>query len=78
MQQPNAKMLMEKIKAASKELPGSGLLQLSMDGPSVNWKVLEMLDNDLNEKDLPKALRIDSCNQHILHGALQTAVQASV
>ena len=42
-------MLLEKLKTASKELPHDRLLHLPMDGPSVNWKVLEMLDNRLNE-----------------------------
>ena len=47
-------------------------------GVTVYWKVLKILDDHLNEKDLPKTLSIGSCNQHILHGAFQTAVQTSV
>lgn len=74
----DAKVLLEKIKPTSKELPEVCLLQLSMDESSVNWKVLEMLDDHLIEKGLPKTLSIDSCNQHIFHGAIQTAVQTSV
>lgn len=70
----DAKVLLEKIKPTSKELPEVCLLQLSMDESSVNWKVLEMLDDHLIEKGLPKTLSIDSCNQHIFHGAIQTAV----
>ena len=44
------------------------VLQLPMDWASVNSEVLEM----------PKIRSIGRCNQHILYGALQTAVQTSV
>ena len=37
-----------------------------------------MLDDHLNEKKLPKIRSVGRCNQHILYGALQTAVQSSV
>lgn len=54
------------------------VLQLPVDWASVNSEVLEMLDDHLNEKKLPKIRSIGRCNQHILYGALQTAVQSSV
>ena len=62
-QRSNAKMVLEKVNAASYELPEGHLLQLSMDGSSVSWKMLEMLDDHLSIKDLIKALTIGSCNQ---------------
>ena len=43
-----------------------------MDGPTVNWKVLEMLDVYLEEKDVSKTVNIGSCSQHVVHGALKT------
>ena len=42
-----------------------------MDGPCVNWNVLEKLDDYLMNKDLPETTDIGGCNQHIFHGALQ-------
>ena len=33
------------------------LLQLSLDGPAVNWKVLELFDKKLESKDLPKTFK---------------------
>ena len=48
-----------------------------MDDPSVNWNVLEKVDDYLMNKDLPETIHIGSCNQHILHGAFQTAIQSS-
>ena len=48
-----------------------------MDGPCVNWNVLEKLDDYLMNKDLPETIDIGGCNQHIFQGALQTAIQSS-
>ena len=48
-----------------------------MNGPSVNWNVLEKLDDYLMNKDLPETIHIGNCNQHILHRAFQTAIQSS-
>ena len=70
-------MLFEEIKESLTELDESRLIQLSMDGPSVNWNVLEKLDDYLTNIDLPETIDIGSCNQHILHGAFQTAIQSS-
>ena len=49
------------------ELDESRLIQLSMDSTSVNWNVLEKLDDCLTNKDLPGTIHIGSYNQHILH-----------
>ena len=40
-------MLFEKIKEYLTELDEDGLIQLSINGPSVNWNVLEKLDDYL-------------------------------
>ena len=50
-------------------------MQLSMDGPNVNWKFLD----DLEERRLvinpeaPDLLNIGSCGIHVLHGTYKTA-----
>ena len=64
----NADNLFEQLEYVLKELSESKILHLSMDGPSVNWNVLDKLDNYLNEKDIPSTIQIGSCHQHILHG----------
>ena len=46
-----------------------------MGGPAVNWKVLELFDEKLEFKDLPKTLNIGSCSQHSVHGALKTGMK---
>ena len=48
-----------------------------MDRPSVNCNFLDKLGNCLNEKDIPSTIQIGSCDQHILHGALKTAMNQS-
>ena len=42
-----------------------------MDGPNVNWNVLDGLDEQLIENGHTKTINIGSCAQHIVHGALQ-------
>ena len=52
------------------------LIQLSLDGPAVNWKVLELFDEKLESKDLPKTLNIGSCSQHAVNGALKMGMKS--
>ena len=54
------------------------IIQLSMDGPAVNWKLLGLFKDELS--DLPnnfKLFDIGSCGIHIVHGALKTGFQKS-
>ena len=41
LHRPNAKNLVNSLSSALKQLDQQNLLQLSMDGPSVNWNVFE-------------------------------------
>lgn len=43
-----------------------------MDGPSTNWNVLDLIDNERAAGNLPRTINIGSCSLHILHGAFQT------
>ena len=74
MQYLNVEILFEKIEESLTELDESRLIELSMDGPSVNCNVLEKLDDYLMIKDLPETIHIRSCDQDILHRAFQTAI----
>ena len=38
------------------------LTQLSMDGPSVSWLLLDLLKNQREQQELPKLLNIRSYN----------------
>ena len=51
------------------------LLQVSMDGPNVNWSALSILNSYRKQEDpdCHSLLNIGSCGLHVLHGAYGTA-----
>ncbi|GBN82849.1 hypothetical protein AVEN_222884-1 [Araneus ventricosus] len=49
----------------------SKILQISMDGPNVNWKFFENLQADLKKEYSHEALSIGSCGLHILHNSFK-------
>ena len=55
-------------------LDSDKLLQQAIDGPSVNWFVLGMLDDRLEAHNLARTLHIGSCAQHIIHWALKEGI----
>lgn len=59
--------ILHHFKEGLKPLDLKKLLQVSMDGPNVNWKFFKLLC----EEDVT-LIDIGSCGLHILHGALQT------
>ena len=68
---PNASNLLDSLQESTKPLLGEKFLQLAMDGPNVNWNVLDGLDEQLIENGHTKTINIGSCAKHIVHGALQ-------
>ena len=52
------------------------LLQVSMDGPSVNLKLLRLLQSE-RKKDIQELLDIGTCGLHTIHGAFKTGMEAS-
>ena len=51
------------------------LAHISMTGPNVNWKIVEMLKQYHKEEDPLSSMLLEfgSCGLHVLHGAYQTA-----
>ncbi|GBO33362.1 hypothetical protein AVEN_226165-1 [Araneus ventricosus] len=49
----------------------SKILQISMDGPNVNWKFFENLQADLKKEYSHEALSNGSCGLHILHNSFK-------
>ena len=47
------------------------LVQVSMGGPNVNWKTVEIVKEyrEHNDPDGPDLIEIGSCGLHVLHGA---------
>lgn len=62
---------------ATSDLHMQNMLQLSMDGPNVNWKFHDLIDSRL-QKDYNKSLlNTGSCGLHIVHGAFKHGVEAT-
>jgi len=53
-------------------------IQLSMDWPSVNWKVLSDMRREREEAGLNHLVDIGSCNLHVVHGAFKSATEATM
>lgn len=54
-------------------LPNTGLIQLSFDGPNVNWSVYNKLSSELQ----CSLLNIGSCNLHVIDRAFRESLQKS-
>ena len=74
LERKNADNLFICIRESISGLSESKFLQLFMDGPSVNWVVLDKLDDLLVENGHTKTVHIGSCAQHTVHGSFQTRV----
>ena len=47
-----------------------------MDGPNVNWKMLDLTVEDRNSNETyPNLLDVGSCNLHVVHGAFRTGMK---
>ncbi len=65
--------LFEKFKEALKGLPLQKILQISMDGPNVNWAFIKLLKTELwNIPGFPQFLETGCCGIHVAHGAFLT------
>ena len=62
----------EEISTSIKVLDSRKFLQLAMDGPTTNWNVLDIIDDERVANGVQKTVNIGSCSLHILHGAFQT------
>lgn len=61
------------IQEATKNLSFSKVINLSMDGPAVNWKVFTILQNEVEKKFNTKFVNVGSCGLHSLHNAFKNA-----
>ena len=65
--------MLGKLKAGLSKLNARNMLQISMDGPSTNWKFLDLLvqDREESEPNIPSLINVGSCGLHIVHGAFK-------
>ncbi|KAL6471512.1 hypothetical protein MHYP_G00201620 [Metynnis hypsauchen] len=67
-----AQDLLKLIKEALHQLDRSRLVSVSMDGPNVNWKLMDLLQHDHAEKyGGAHLVSVGSCGLHTLHNAFR-------
>ena len=77
VQRPNAKNLCNVLISSLKDLSAEHLIQLSVDGPSTNWCVLQLLNDNQEEKGYPQIINFGSCGLHVMHGAFKAGMEAA-
>ena len=71
----DAKSLLDHIAKCIQQLQLAKCLQISMDGPSVNWKFYKDITLQIKADFNNELVDIGSCGLHILHGAFKTAIE---
>ena len=69
--------LKKKFGKILQTLPASNLLQISMDGPNVNWKMYENFATAFSNECNRSLLNIGSCGLHIVNGAFKDGAIAA-
>ena len=64
--------LLEHFLLGLQSLDKAKLIQVSMDGPNVNWAFFEELHNFQDENDMNKLLPTGSCGLHSIHMTFKT------
>ena len=71
-----AKDLKRAFEECTEKLDLKSLIQVSMDGPNVNWKMLDLIVEDRNSNETyPNLLDVGSCSLHVVHGAFRTGMK---
>ena len=53
------------------------ILQVSLDGPSVNWKLYDNITMDKEQSELLGVIYVGSCCLHVPHGAFKTGFEVA-
>jgi hypothetical protein len=73
-----AEDLLLKFTQALRGLPQANIVQISMDGPSVNWSFLQKYEEHRAMEDIDqKLVELGSCGLHVVNGAFQTGHNAT-
>ena len=72
-----AEDIMNNFLEASSEMKLCNLVQVSMDGPNVNWSFLEQLSSDLHDEYGTTVLFLGSCGLHVINGSLTIGHKAA-
>jgi len=69
--------LLDKLRCNLTGLHIPNLIQVSMDGPNVNWKMFDSLQKELKDNHDVHFLNIGICGLHQVHGAFHRGSKAS-
>ena len=69
--------LTKELEDSLLKLPSNKIIQLSMDGPNVNWAVFKKLSEQVCDNTGRNLLNVGSCGLHTVHGAIQTGLSKS-
>ena len=69
--------LFDQYNIAVQGLDSCKICQISMDGPSVNLKFLQKVQDDRVENEQPTLIYVWSCGLHNVHGALKYGAQST-
>ena len=67
--------LVKQFNDGMKQLDVNKLLQISMDGPSVNHNFLEKVSKERKGDEQHQLINIGSCGIHTIHGAFKTCAE---
>ena len=73
----NAQTLFNCLVQSINSLPAENFVQLSVDGPTANWAVLNNLAENQKRYKLPPVEDIGSGSLHIVSGAFQSGIKAT-
>ena len=71
-----AEDLKKEFEEGIQEVDMKKMVQVSRDGPNVNWKLYDNIVKERNQNDdYPALTDIGSCNLHVVHGVFRSGVQ---
>ena len=73
----SASDLLAHFHCAIKGFQLNKIVQVSIDGPNVNWKFLEQFQSELKRKSNVTLMNVGSCGLHVVNGAFQDSAKAS-
>lgn len=69
--------LVSNLYAIVKNFSLPKLLQISMDGPNVNWKFFKTLQSDIEKEFYTKCANVGSCGLHIVNNAFRDGASST-
>ena len=69
--------VLAKFNDSMRTLDPNNMIQVSMDGPSTNWKFIESLKRYRLANERSQLIKIGSCGLYIIHGAYKTGAEST-